>query len=156
MTTLRPSNLTTKYLPAHQREVLQLAQHGDVSLLKGVASPRKALVRKGMLTEEFVLTLHGCAQLDHEEAWQKPRPFLDVAALLGHDFHKFAHVGNNVAMNQGYGKLHWVGTHSADQRTAYAARRFADKAKDEHEVFAIKVSTIPSEYREFFGLKVYR
>ena len=143
-------------LPSTQREVLQLAAHGDVSLLKGVSSPRKALVTKGLLDAEFKLTAEGSDQLDAENEAQAPMPFVPMASILGSEFHKFAHVGNNVAMNQGYGVAHWIGATSADGRTCYVAKRFAGKATDEHEVVATIASTVPSEFREFFGMEALR
>lgn len=136
-------------LGAMQREVLMLAEHGDVSTLKGVSAQRKALVRKGLLTaDRHELTEAGHTQLVLEHQLQAPRIFMNLLNQLGSEFHRFAHMSNV----QGYGSSHWVGAHSEDRRTAYVARRFAVKGNGA-DVHAIQAHTIPAEFRAFFGLK---
>tara|TARA_R110000868_G_scaffold386963_1_gene655427 strand:- start:2871 stop:3323 length:453 start_codon:yes stop_codon:yes gene_type:complete len=140
-----------KPLGAMQREVLMLAEHGDIGVLRGAAPQRKALIKKGMIDDVFNLTAIGAAQLRYEYELTAPRPFhSSMVADLG--FHRYAR-SNNTARSQGYGNMHWVGTHSADGQTAYVARKFSDKPNNDSPVIAIIASTIPSEYRAFFQLK---
>jgi len=140
-----------KPVGAMQREVLMLAEHGDISVLRGASPQRKALIKKGMIDDVFNLTAIGAAQLRYEYELMAPRPFHDsMVADLG--FHRYA-LSDNAGRAQGYGSMQWVGTHSADGQTAYVARQFSDKPNNDSPVVAIIASTIPFEYRTFFQLK---
>ena len=139
-----------KRLPRFQREVLMLAEHGDVSILKGVNSPRKALARKGLLDDSYALTEKGRRQLQEEHDRQLPRHWSHVSGLKGLSRSASATPADPSA--NWYGSLAWVGAVSADGRTAYAARRFPVTATDEHEAVAIIASSIPDNMAPFFGI----
>jgi hypothetical protein len=138
-------------LGAMQREVLMLAESGDIGVLRGAAPQRKALIKKGMLDDVFNLTAIGASQLRYEYDLMAPRPF-NSSMVTDLGFHRHA-LSSNTARAQGYGNMHWVGTHSADGETAYVARKFSNKPNNDSPVIAIIASTIPSEYRAFFQLK---
>ena len=140
-------------LPIRQRETLMLAEHGDISILKGrgINQVRKALVRKGLLTEHFEITPLGVEYLEAAHAEQRPRDWFHLGSYRGllASSHAFS---PGLPERWGYGSQHWIGSVSADGRTAYAAPRFARTADPHEPVIAIIASSIPSEHREFFGL----
>ena len=145
--------INQKPLGALQREVLMLAEHGDVGVLRGASAQRKALVSKGMITaDRNEVTDLGALQLAYEHARQAPLPFIEVAMMIGNDFYRPAHK-STFAWRGPYGTLSWVGAHSADGKTAYITRRSSGKGNHSGTTYAVIASTIPSEHRAFFQLK---
>ncbi|MDG1265295.1 MAG: hypothetical protein P8O03_03145 [Ilumatobacter sp.] len=136
-------------LPGTQRAVLQLAERGDLNLVKGIAAQRKALVRKGHLAGDHSLTDLGRAQLEFEYALQAPAAFSEVCQTLGQGFHRRAHL-SATGIAQGYGMADYVGAVSCDGRTGYVVRR-SHNGKGFGDPIAVDMGTVPSEFREFFG-----
>jgi hypothetical protein len=136
-------------LPDSQRSALQLAESGDLNLVRGISAQRKALVRKGLLAEDYRLTELGRAQLEYEHELQAPQPFAGACQLL-RGFHRRAHVSAS-GIDQGYGMADYVGAVSCDGRTGYVVRR-SHNGKGFGDPIAVDMTTVPSEFREFFGV----
>ena len=99
--------INQKPLGARQREVLMLAEYGDVGILRGASAQRKALVSKGMITaDRNEVTDLGELQLTYEHARQAPLPFLEVAKAIGNDFYRPAHTSTFALVGRPMGHCH--------------------------------------------------
>jgi len=139
--------IQTKPLSGPQRAVLQLAERGDISVVKGIAAQRKALVAKGYLAGDYGLTDLGRCQLEFEHALQAPATFSEACMILGQGFWRRAAA---LPRPTGYGVADYVASVSTDGRTGYVVRR-SHNGKGFGDPIAVDMSTVPAESREFFG-----